>query len=776
MTFKIPVFSKRPLFWGAVGYGVLNFFLFGDLFWKGSSQVLSSSQTDLYFHFAAWRQFAFEQLRQGHLALWNPHYLCGAPFLGGFEAALLYPPNWLHLILPLGPALNLSVVLHVVLAGFFTYLWAIHRGQHPLAAFTAGALFMWGGAYFLHLFAGHLPNLCAMVWAPLIFLSVDGLIEKVTARWIFLGIFAVSMQILAGHPQYVYFTVIIVGIYALAHLQDSPQKGGLAVSLIAIYGGAALLTAIQLWTGIEAFLECGRNIPIEFNSARSFSFPPENALTLFLPDFFGNLSNATYWGRWYLWEVSLYMGVVGSFLVILGLSFQASSKKWKLLMVAGIAFLFSLGAFTPLYRFFYEMVPLFKNFRGICKFDYLTALLMALLAGSGMDQLLRYKQIPRWTFLFALSTGIVLALGGTLVYLSAQNPGSGYWNEWFTSIQWLKKNLVLIGDAPRQTYVLQAGLQSAHALWIGGGTFLMVTLFLKLPVSSFQRSLALVGLCLLELFIFARANRPTFDLSSLEKKFEAVRDFHFKNPGDYRVYGTGSASLVTGLDDIWEDEPMVLGRYGRFVCRSQNLSENQLFSVVPIFRKFPPQLGMLRLKYRIFMNEEPVRIAPFPFKDLPRMQLMNDFQVIPGSKQLLDEMFTDSFDASQRLFLESDPLPLPAPGKVEGTVVWKDLSTDQIEITADLPKAELLLVTDNYSQGWHAKALSDSIQDRYQVMPADYFLRAIPLSQGKHHFILEYRPEIFKIGKWVSIVSGILYVVMLLGWRFRQPLLQKATK
>lgn len=766
MTFKIPVVSNRPLLWGAVGYCALNLFLFKDLFWTGQDQVLSSSQADLYFHFVAWRQFAFEQLRQGHLALWNPHYLCGAPFFGGFEAALLYPPNWLYLILPLGPAINSGIILHVILAGFFTYLWSFHRGHYPLSAFTAGVVFMWGGAYYLHLFAGHLPNLCAMVWAPLIFWCVDGLIEKISARWIFLGIFAVSMQILAGHPQYVYFTAIVVWIYCLINLKDSESKLRPVFSLAVIYGGASLITAIQLWTGFEAFTECGRNIPLEISSAKSFSFPPENILTLFLPEFFGNLTTAPYWGRWYLWEVSIYIGVTAFFLVVMGVVAGSCAKKWRLLAVAGVAFLFSLGAFTPLYNFFYEYVPFFQGFRGICKFDFLAALLLASLVGMGMDQVIRHKETPPWAFWFSLFSGIVLTGLGLLIFTSVKNPLSGYWAQWFTSVHWLEKTIALMGFSQRQAYVLQAGLQTARALWIGGGTFLLLALLLKSLSGQRGMAYALTALCILELFNFARANRPTFDLAALEKKFEAVRDFYSKNPGDYRIYGTGSASLVTGVDDIWEDEPMVLGRYGRFVCRSQNLSENQLFSVVPIFQKFPPRLGMLRLKYRIFMNEDPIRIAPFPFKDLPRMQLINNWRIAPNDKVLLDEIFKDSFDPFQEVLLESTPLPPPASGKAKGIVEWKDLSTDKTEIMADLPQPRLLLITDNYSKGWHATAFPDSVQNLYQVMPADYFLRAIPLSAGKHHFLLEYRPVVFEIGKWVSIISCILYVVgLLMGLR-----------
>ncbi len=763
MASKISPFSHRPALSGALGLGFLNLLLFGDLLWKGESQVLSSPQADLFLHFTAWRQFGFEQLRQGHLVLWNPHYLCGAPFFGGFEAALLYPPNWLHLFLPLGPALNLGIILHVFFAGFFTYLWALHRGMNPLSAFVTGVIFMWGGAYYLHLFAGHLPNLCSMVWGPLILLSVDALLERpAAAQWLLLGIFAVSMQVLAGHPQYVYFTAIIAWIYGVIHLDKVKASWTFLASLAAIYAGASLLTAVQLWTGIQAYSECSRNIPLAFQSAASFSFPPENILTLILPGFFGNLAHAPYWGRWYLWEVSAFMGVTAFFLVVLTAATSSTPKKGRLLAMAGITVLFSLGAFTPLYHFFYDHIPLFKGLRGSCKFDYLAAFFLAGLAGMGLDQILHQPKAPRWSILFCLLAGLGLTSCGLFLYFSARQGLSGDWAQWFASVHWLKKTFGLMDAAQKQIYATQTGLQAARSLGIGGSTFFTLAFLLKALAGSRERAYALSALCILELFLFARANRPTFDLSVLQKKFEALEDFHSKNPGDYRVYGTGSASLVTGLNDIWEDEPMVLGRYGRFVCRSQNISENQLFSTSPVFQKFPPALGLLRLKYRVFMNEDPLRIAPFSLRDMPRVKLVSDWKLVPDSQKLLDSLFNPAFDPTKTLFLESPPDPLPSPGKPQGEVRWTDLSTDQMEITADIPRARLLFLTDNFSTGWHARAFPDSGQNHYQIMPADSFLRAVPLAAGHHHFLLEYRPLAFEAGKWVSIVSCFLYFVWLL--------------
>ncbi len=162
------------------------------------------------------------------------------------------------------------------------------------------------------------------------------------------------------------------------------------------------------------------------------------------------------------------------------------------------------------------------------------------------------------------------------------------------------------------------------------------------------------------------------------------------------------------------------------------------------------------------MDDNPMRISPFSFKILSRMQLVSYSEVIPDRQRILNAMFDPSFDPGRKVFLESDPNLLSSHERVEGKVEWTDLSTDKIEITAQTNRPTLLLITDNYSAGWKAKSLPGSDQSKYYVMPADYFLRAIPLTAGKHHFMLEYRPTAFEIGKWVSILSCILYFGVLL--------------
>ena len=742
--------THGPYFFGMAGLALLNLLLFGDVLFGGRALVLSSQQTDLYVLFGAWRQFAFDQLSRGHR-----------------RKASTFAVTILFLVLPLTFGLNFSMVLHVFLAGLFTFLWAAHRGLKALACFVSGAVFMFGGAFYLHLYAGHVSHLCAMAWAPLIFLCLDGFFQKPSLKWIAAGMFAISMQVLSSQPQYLYFTAIIGVLYMLLNLKGRRDAWKILAGAVAMAAGAGLLTAAQLWTGIQAFSECARNMKLDYSSASSFFFPPQNLLTLIMPEFFGNLRGAHYWSQWYLWEVSLFIGVTAFFLAVLGALRGESPQRRPALICAAVALVLSLGAATPFFRFFYDWLPVFRGMRGICKFDFLVLLFLALLAGIGLDNLMRSKKIPSWPALAALAAGLAFSSAGLVLFAGSRAGENGFWFNWFTSIRWLRRPLVEMGGEAGlhslqiTQLVGKAGAQAAFSLLIAGATFLLLSFLLKMMKTRPAAVYAVAALSLFELFWFAAANRPSFEWSKLGNKCREIAKLYQEDPGDYRVFGTGSASLLTGGWDIWADEPMVLKRYARFVCFSQGLAENRLFSVAPLFKTFNKVFGMVRLKYLITMDQDPIGIYRTPFRIPPRMFLVHDWEVKNPPASILPALFEPAFDPGRKAFLESDTGFQPSLEGPEGKVQWKDINTDQIDIEVDTPRNALLLVTDNYSSGWRAVSLSGDHQN-YHVVPANYFLRAIPLSAGRHHFLLEYRPLAFEVGKWVSLLSGLLYVGMLI--------------
>lgn len=172
--------------------------MFAGVLFTSKPIVLSDKGQDLLSEYFDRREFGFRELKKGNLALWNPHIYSGMPYLSGFQSSLLYPLNFVYLVLPLSKAVNVSIVLHVFLAGLFMYLWTAHRKLRLCACLLSSILFMFCGMHFPHIYGGQLSNLCTMIWAPLLLLAIDGLSDSDSFKWCLLGMFAIAMQILAG--------------------------------------------------------------------------------------------------------------------------------------------------------------------------------------------------------------------------------------------------------------------------------------------------------------------------------------------------------------------------------------------------------------------------------------------------------------------------------------------------------------------------------------------------------------------------------------------------
>lgn len=123
--------ARRSTLISLAGLLGLALAMFGDLLFRGGSRVLGDQGADLFRQYYSWRDFGFHELAKGNIALWNPHIFSGAPYFGGMQGALLYPVNWLFLLLPLAPAINWTVAFNAFAPGAFMRIW----GLHPVASF-----------------------------------------------------------------------------------------------------------------------------------------------------------------------------------------------------------------------------------------------------------------------------------------------------------------------------------------------------------------------------------------------------------------------------------------------------------------------------------------------------------------------------------------------------------------------------------------------------------------------------------------------------------------
>ncbi|HQF70634.1 MAG TPA: hypothetical protein PLH39_05090, partial [Promineifilum sp.] len=268
---------------------------------------------DLVIQNTPWKQFALDSLRGGEIPLWNPYLFAGAPFLANGQHSMLYPFSALFLVLPLAKAYGWFALSQVWLAGVSMYAFGRILGLRRGGAALAG--FAYQGAQFLIISAAVFPMIvAAVVWLPLLLGCVDRVITTSlgpAARrdrallWAAAGAVALAGQVLAGHAEFTYYTLLVMGLYALWRLaatwlaarrsgRAGADAAGAAVWLAAMVALGLLIAALQLVPLFEVGQVNFRAGSAGFDEVRGWAYPWRNAVTLLLPDFHGNPTERAY--------------------------------------------------------------------------------------------------------------------------------------------------------------------------------------------------------------------------------------------------------------------------------------------------------------------------------------------------------------------------------------------------------------------------------------------------------------------------------------------------
>lgn len=289
----------------------------------------------------------------------------------------------------------------------------------------------------------------------------------------------------------------------------------------------------------------------------------------------------------------------------------------------------------------------------------------------------------------------------------------------------------------------------AGLLWVSG----------KFERSRIPLLFLLAVVALGELFLFARVNRPVFDFRQYEARQAALRSLAESITPETRVNSPFGDSVGPPNLGIWGYNNMALYRYARFIGASQGLPA-YIPTAHPISRDVAV-LGMLRYGYRVEDSFTGLQVIPTHLKELKRAQWFDAFEVKPGEKELLDSLMDNRFDPSKKVLLEEAPVPPPLSSPHPGKVEVKDLSTDEVEIWAEVDHPSILLLSDSYAEGWTVLPLEKSGQENYRIIPADLTLKAVPLASGRHHFLMRYTPLLIHLGIWISLVSLAVFALFL---------------
>ena len=504
--------------------------------------------------------------------------------------------------------------------------------------------------------------------------------------------------------------------------------------MAAVYAAGAVLAAAQILPGYEAASEGVRVGKVDYAFASMFSFPPENLLTLVAPGFFGDLTTHLYWGRCYLWEMSLFVGVAGLSLIAVAAcdAHWRQQASWTLGFVALLG-VFALGMHTPLFRLLYDYAPLFGSFRGISKFTFQAVLFFVLVLAMGADALVRGRLPPRGVAWGIAGLGGLAALVGVV---AAVDP-----------VLWsgLPGGILATGESYLPPPVFndpafrtQVAVRAGWTLVQGGGLMLLAGGVLWQSRRFATLRWVILWMLPLELIFFAQAHFATSKLDDAAP--ETLRKFLENHPGDYRIFDTTlhNNGFLLGRSELWGNDPSVLRRYAEFITATQGGDVEKANQYVN-FQTLPEVYAMLRLRFAFVPipgDTQVVEGSP----PMARVQLLAACNVIPQRDAMLAALRQDFFDPRRTVYLETPPDPWPQPTQEPGHVRVIEDTPDALTVEADTSTPALLLNTDLYSKGWHVRPLPGSAQSKYQLLPADYVLRAVPLTAGHHRLRLEYRP------------------------------------
>ncbi len=719
---------------------------------------------DARTQWAPWRAFGFEGIAGGNLPLWNPHVLCGMPFLSSSQSAIFYPPNLLFALLPLHWAARIVILIHWIATACLTYVLARYLRIGRAGSIAAAAVFALGAPQVLRIFAGHWGATCAIAWMPLILLAVEATLRRRTIGTALLGGVAVAMQILAGAPQYVYYTGLATGLYVILRLIIRSRgeyrhiPGDLLrYAIIFVFG--ALLAGAQLAPMLADAPHLTRAGHMDPSWSQVFSLPPENLVTMIIPGFFGNDRTMPYWGRYNLWEMSAFVGAPALILALAGLFSDRRRMGTVLGACALLMLLLAFGRHIPPLHLLYRALPGAHMLRGTSKFLCPFALFAGLLAGVGIDglhRLLASKRIRRLPV--ALAAAILLpalALSGGIA--------AGGWSR----LVQVSRDLGERYRTPDLETIITQGRRAALNTSIETSLLLLVGI---LAIALLNRRAtragatrtvcALLVVAPLALFAFPCISpRHGFDTMDTTPSPAAAAALREQGTVGMRVAVASTPALNDvmrlGLMTAEGIDPNPPRRYHE-VFRAMT---EQPLEIAPTWYQNPGLSNIRNLTGTRLVVGESVRAA----SKLDRARIAHDFITVGDPARRL-ELLVPGGGIEQLILEVEDP---KAHGKTALGYAEEEYahiiaeSADSVEIECLLRRDGFLVLADAWFPDWQV-----TIDDTPgEILIANHAFRAVRLNPGKHVVRFEYRPPAIRSGMLLSTLSalfGALWGVLVL--------------
>jgi hypothetical protein len=778
---SLPVLRPSPLLGALVVIAVL--YLPG-LLAPGIYHPPQPKLNDGTLQFVPWHTYYREELLAGRLPLWNPYLFGGTPFAAEPLSAVFYPGSLIFLLpISLEFAFKLHLVLHLLVGAFFMGRLCRSLGASRAGAAVGALAFGLNTQFVQFVFAGWSSCVAVAAWAPAVLWSfVEALASPEAARrvrYASAGALFFALQLLAGHPEWAYYTALIFGVAAVAAaaVGDGIRVAWRPVATAAyVLLGGAVLAGVQLLPTLEAtwLSSRGQSALAGATQAAGAGLSPLLLPTLLMPRLYGpwdlQLSVDSWLHRVLALKVSwgetiAYVGVIPLALAALGWRARTrgvAGPVWLALGTLGLAF--AMNDLTHLKSLVDRLIPAQGVFRSPARFVFVVYFSLSVLASLGMTRLERGEFLlgPRAARMLALAAAL-LAVGG-LALAAAPRATAGWTLAEFPALDRLRPLL-----AARAVSIEDAAILAVHhtgvqllvaSAWLGAATALLAGArrlppprlgWIVLVLSATDLSTVAAP------FVYSLASPGRIYAADLDKlRSVASRTTRLTVEGDRTFAGGRNVPLLARVRSFDGYDVFLLAHYTRIVGTLGGPDrERRLGALAVNARVVTDQAERQR---RAAWTIEPVSpAAPYAYWTDRVIVVSSEEEALEKLPTILDVhppavLVVRERDNVGRGTVQAREQPPPSGRKADVRVLQDQPGRLHLRVRSET--AGWLVVNEVWYPGWRATV--DGTQTPIHRVNAG--MRAIELPAGTHDVEFRYAPGSFRVGLVLSTAGFVLVV------------------
>jgi hypothetical protein len=716
------------------------------------------------YGFFAYPLAHFQQdcLRQGQLPFWNPYNNCGVPFLAQWNTMPLYPPALIYLTLPLEWSLGFFCLLHLWFAGLGMYFLARRWTGNSFAAAFAGVAFAFNG-FTLNLLMWP-SHMATFAWMPWVVLAAE-LAWREGWQKIILAAFAGAMQMLAGGPETILLTWLIVSaLWLQSFIIGAPASGpartasccqpavleaGAPPSRIAMLWRLPLvvvlvvsLSAAQLLPFLDLVMHAQRESG--FADLR-WSMPGRGWANFLVPMAFGSThTEGIFFQHGQYWTSSYYLGIGTLWLALLAFwagrnAVEPESKVRLLLAIAIAGLVFALGENTPVLPALRKLIPQLGFITYPVKYVSVVIFAAPLLAALALADFRKVQRrlLPLGVVLLALLVAVL------------------FWTQWAP----------MPGDDPRAT--LLNGVSRAAFLVLTGAVLFALA---RKTNSRLLRAapLLLILAAWADVFTHEPAQNPTVPpwvyQPGLAREKLALQPQPALGGSRAMVSPMAAHELVSFAAGDPKNN-FLTKRLGG--CADCNILDavpkvDGFFSLTPhesdaVLSLFYTTTNASYPRLEAFLGVSQITAPDAVFHWQPRTNFLPP--VTAGQKPVfLDDARTlarleqDDFDGSKVVFLPPESKSsVTVSHQTDVKVLEARFSTQAVDAEVDAAETSLVVVAQTFYHDWRAE-----IDGRpTALLRANVTFQAVQVPAGKHQVHFFYQDRAFQTGAAVSVCMWV---------------------